>query len=246
MAGNGFRVLSAEQRASYDENGFVVVDDVLQPSACEELSTHFMDIQLGRKTPEWHKARDPEALPAVYWKRYFNTHRVDDLSMQAMRLGFARDALWDLMDCEPVGLQSMFFFKAPGTPGQAAHQDTNYIPSDPESLTACWLALDDADEQNGTMWVVPGSHRGPLRSRGKVEDTDEYEDWTDELEGVREMPEVPVIAPAGSAVFFHGRLIHRSTKNRTSDRFRRVFVCHYVSKGAKVTRPDLQEQVTLF
>jgi phytanoyl-CoA hydroxylase len=59
------------------------------------------------------------------------------------------------------------------------------------------------------------------------------------------MEDVPVVVPAGAGVFFHGRLIHRSTRNRTEDRFRRVYVCHYVAKGAAVNRPDLQEQVSL-
>ena len=36
-----------------------------------------------------------------------------------------------------------------------------------------WLALDDADEENGCMWVIPGSHRAGAVEHCDVEN-DEY------------------------------------------------------------------------
>ena len=203
------RALTSEQLRSYEENGFLIVEDLVTRQDCTAIIDHFMDVQLERKRVPWHTPRDPDSPPRDYWRRYFNTHRQDELSMRYMKLPQARDVLADLMDAEPVGVQSMFFFKAPDTPGQSAHQDTNYIGSEPESLTACWIALDDANEENGTMWVVPGSNRGPLHERGETHDTEEYEDWTDELVGADAMDDVPVVVPAGAGVFFHGRLIHR-------------------------------------
>ncbi|MBI4551015.1 MAG: phytanoyl-CoA dioxygenase family protein [Candidatus Latescibacteria bacterium] len=237
------RTLTPAQVDEYHANGFLIVEDFISPEERRLLIDHFMSIHAGRKQVEGISARDPASPPSVYWQRYFNTHRIDELSMRYLKLPRAGDALYDLMGYEPVGIQSMFFFKAPGTPGQAYHQDTNYIPSDPETLTACWIALDDADEETGTMWVVPGSNNGPLLKRKPVTDTDEHEDWTDELDGVDYSKEVPVIVRAGGAVFFHGRLMHQSRKNRTADRFRRVYVCHYVARGATVERKDLQEQI---
>lgn len=235
--------LTAEQVAEYHRNGFIIVEDIVSPEEREALIAHFMGVHSGEQKVDWFEPRDPESRPDLYWKRLFQTHQHDKLSMDTMRLPRAGRILHDLLGTEAVGIQSMFFFKAPGTPGQASHQDTNYIGSDPESLTACWIALDDADEDNGTMWVVPGSNGGPLLKRGKIVDTTEFEDWTDELVDVDYSNAVPVRAPAGSAVFFHGRLIHESRLNRTTDRFRRVYVCHYVAKGAEVARKDLQEQI---
>ena len=56
-------------------------------------------------------------------------------------------------------MQSMLFIKAEGKPGQAWHQDEYYIPTRDRSLTAAWIALDDATVENGCLWVLPGSHR---------------------------------------------------------------------------------------
>jgi ectoine hydroxylase-related dioxygenase (phytanoyl-CoA dioxygenase family) len=39
------------------------------------------------------------------------------------------------------------------------HQDEANIPTRDRSLTAVWIALDDATLENGCLWVIPGSHR---------------------------------------------------------------------------------------
>ena len=49
-------------------------------------------------------------------------------------------------------------FKPPGSRGQALHQDNYYLRVHPGTCMAAWLALDDCDDANGCMQVVPGSH----------------------------------------------------------------------------------------
>src|SRR5439155_11205955 len=46
------------------------------------------------------------------------------------------------------------------------HQDSAYWSIDPPALAWCWLALDEATEENGCMRVIRGSHRwGMLEHR---------------------------------------------------------------------------------
>ena len=66
--------------------------------------------------------------------------------------------LADLMGDEPIAAQSMFYFKPPGARGQDFHQDNFYLRVQPGSCMAAWVAIDDCDEQNGTMMVVPTSN----------------------------------------------------------------------------------------
>eukprot|EP01121_Diplochlamys_sp_Union-15-3_P016778 TRINITY_DN5775_c0_g1_i2.p1 TRINITY_DN5775_c0_g1~~TRINITY_DN5775_c0_g1_i2.p1 ORF type:complete len:127 (-),score=27.62 TRINITY_DN5775_c0_g1_i2:34-414(-) len=40
---------------------------------------------------------------------------------------------------------------------------------------------------------------------------------------------IPVELKAGSAVFFNGYLLHKSLKNKTTDKYRRAFANHYLS-----------------
>jgi len=127
-------------------------------------------------------------------------------------------------------MQSMLFIKAAGKPGQAWHQDEDYIPTRDRSLTGVWLALDDATVENGCLWVIPGSHRPgvlwPMHWHG-----DARFDCAWESVGFpfREQDAVPVEVPAGSIVVFHGYLLHRSLPNRSKSGFRRALVNHYMS-----------------
>ena len=56
-------------------------------------------------------------------------------------------------------MQSMLFIKHAGKPGQAWHQDEDFIPTRDRSLGAAWIAIDEATVENGCLWVIPGSHR---------------------------------------------------------------------------------------
>jgi Phytanoyl-CoA dioxygenase (PhyH)/Polyketide cyclase / dehydrase and lipid transport len=125
-------------------------------------------------------------------------------------------------------MQSMLFLKPPGLQGQAWHQDERFIPTRDRSLVGAWIALDDADVENGCLWVVPGSHRmgqlWPFRDHGRP---DEF-DPTDEAYGFDDSSAIPVEVKTGDVVFFNGYLLHRSLKNR-STRTRRALVNHYMS-----------------
>ena len=132
-------------------------------------------------------------------------------------------------------MQSMLFAKPPGLPGQAWHQDERYIPTRDRSLIGVWIALDDADEGNGCLRVLPRSHRPgriyPQRDHGRPDEFDPTGeahgfDPRDEAFGPGEIA-VPV--RAGDVIFFNGYLLHRSFKNRSADRSRRALVNHYCS-----------------
>ena len=69
------------------------------------------------------------------------------------------EVLTELIGPDIKAMQSMLFLKAEGKPGQAWHQDEYFIPTRARSLTAVWIALDDATVDNGCLWVLPGSHR---------------------------------------------------------------------------------------
>ena len=76
-------------------------------------------------------------------------------------------------------MQSMLFIKSEGKPGQAWHQDEFFIPTRDRSLTAAWIALDDATVENGCLWVLPGSHRRGVLYPDREQDDARF-DCTDE------------------------------------------------------------------
>ncbi len=126
-------------------------------------------------------------------------------------------------------MQSMLFAKPPGLPGQAWHQDERYIPTRDRSLVGAWIALDDADVENGCLRVLPQSHRPgklyPLQAHGNPDEFDPGE----EAHSFDGGGEVPVEVNAGDVIFFNGYLLHRSKRNASVNRPRRALVNHYCS-----------------
>ena len=49
------------------------------------------------------------------------------------------------------------------------HQDNAYWRCNPPNLVSIWIALDDADEENGCMNVIPGSYSEGLAAHGRAE-----------------------------------------------------------------------------
>lgn len=144
----------------------------------------------------------------------------------------AADARWSgvVLPLLGTGDARLYWEQAVSKPPQARtelpwHQDNGYTPLIPEEYVTCWLALDDAELENGCLWVIPGSHRqgtlphhngaGPFRVGHDGPDAD----------GVA----VPV--SRGSVLVFSSLLMHRSGPNLT-DRQRRAWIIQYCSKDA--------------
>ena len=100
------------------------------------------------------------------------------------------------------------------------HQDYPYFPHSRHTMVAASVHLDDADEENGCLYVVPGSHRfGPLAASDDGShhlDPDEYP-----LDAGTAIP-----ASAGDVVFFNYLTIHGSGVNG-STRTRRNVLFQY-------------------
>jgi hypothetical protein len=105
------------------------------------------------------------------------------------------------------------------------HQDSGYTPTVPEEYVTCWLALDDADESNGCLWVRPGSHlegRRPHVNGG----TGPFRVGYDGDDLGRSVP-----VRRGAVLVFSSLLLHRSGPN-TTDRPRRAWILQYCVASA--------------
>jgi len=89
------------------------------------------------------------------------------------------------------------------------HQDYPYFPHERHSVLAASVHLDDTDEENGCLHVVPGSHRlGPLEAQGDSKTLSfgtRSGDVSPDL-----VPGVACPAAAGDVLFFNYPTIHRS------------------------------------
>jgi ectoine hydroxylase-related dioxygenase (phytanoyl-CoA dioxygenase family) len=224
----------AKMADEFATNGYTVVRGVFSDSEIAEIRETFMEqAKNGPVDGLSDKLRvvADENDPLQFYPRMMHPHvhtdkMVGPVAMKYMLDARVHDLLAAFMGEEPAAAQSMFYFKPAGARGQDLHQDNFYLRVAPDTCYAAWVAVDDADEENGTMMVVPGSHNleifCPQKSDAKISFTDAYVPVPDGLEAV------PLNLKAGDVLFFNGSVIHGSYPNRSQDRFRRAFICHYL------------------
>ncbi len=128
------------------------------------------------------------------------------LATVARDLGLTNAQVW----------QSMYIFKQPGIGGEVGwHQDATFFETDPVTVTTFWFALEDANVDNGCLWVEPGGHRGPMRERFVRNGDDIRMEKLDSTPWPDTSCAVPLAAKAGTLVCFHGLLPHYSAPNRS-------------------------------
>jgi len=242
------RRVTVDDYVAYQTNGYLIVRKLFDNAEVEELAEHAIDILHGRSPlPGLAPPPDDASLDQLMDRmtRIHMLHRVDAVSEKYFLHPRVLDVLEALTGPDVLALQTMLFLNPPGRGGQGWHQDSFYILTFPDTLIGVWTALDRADEENGCLWVSPGSHREPVRALpGQELTVQSYEAFADleyaenvsvQDDSVNSLTRVagryprpvPVVLEPGDAVFFHGHLLHRSYPNRTADRWRRAFVCHY-------------------
>lgn len=103
------------------------------------------------------------------------------------------------------------------------HQDNGYWKLEPPRAASLWIALDDVNEDNGSMWVVPGSHKAGEAGRQRAGQ------FIAQLKAdADERLAVPIPLPAGSGMFHHCRTLHRTKPNHSPNQ-RRAWVMHYMA-----------------
>jgi phytanoyl-CoA hydroxylase len=217
----------------FAERGYAVLTGVFSPGEVAELRAEAVAVCRGQRGPvDGLGPSDPDEPDDEVIRRYLCIHHPHKIS-PALEATFARpcivSALTAIIGPNIKAMQSMLFIKAEGKPGQAWHQDEFFIPTRDRSLTAAWIALDDATVDNGCIWVLPGSHRRGILYPDRVQDDQRF-DCTNEAYAFpySDHDAVPVEVSAGCVVLFNGYLLHRSLPNTTRT-FRRALANHYMS-----------------
>jgi phytanoyl-CoA hydroxylase len=242
-----YRVPVDEYRR-YRRDGFLVLSNLVTEDEVETLRSHADDLLHGRVTLPGLAPPEPGISEADLLGRFTRVHmlhRVDPLSERFLLHPRILDVLEALVGPDVLALQTMLFFNPPGRGGQGWHQDSVYITTYPDTLIGAWLALDPADEENGCLWVAPGSHVEPIypmpddrmgfvHSDGAFADLDPVQVVSHLDDSQNTLSEVarryewqPVPVEPGDVIFFHAHLLHRSYPNRSENRWRRSFVSHY-------------------
>lgn len=230
--------LSSEQKQQFERDGFLAIRGLFSPAEIEEIRGTFMEMAKDGPVPglsDVPKARQgapsSSSDPLLRYPRMMHPHKHPDkpvgpLAMRYMRDPRLKPILAELFGESPYAVQSMFYFKPPGARGQDLHQDNFYLRVKPGTCMAAWVAVDDADAGNGGMMCVPQTATLEVACPEKADPALFF--TTEHVEPPPGLAPQMMNLKAGDVLFFNGSVIHGSTPNTSTDRFRRSLIFHYV------------------
>lgn len=219
-------------KSGFDTFGYLHVKGFIAPEEVDTLTAYFDKLHRDQIPGRYEHVSLEEAGEDILraYPRVMNPHRYSDLIRRYMTDPRIADVLRRVTGEEPLGAQSMLYFKPPGARGQAMHQDQFYLAVKPGTCLAVWIALDPIDRENGGLVVVPKTGVLPIDcSQAGRPGT-----YSKDGKPIRIPPgykgECPVMA-AGDALVFNGSLMHGSGPNRSKDRWRRSLIFHYAGES---------------
>ncbi len=221
----------------FRENGYLVVHNALSGAEVDELRRDTVRICRGDAgdirgvVPALPGETDDDVMQRYLCIHF--PHKLSGVMYNYLAHPVIVDVLTHVIGPDVKCMQSMLFIKAAGKPGQAWHQDEDFIPTRDRTLAGAWIAMDRATTENGCLWVIPGSHKAGIL--WELDNTyDARFDCTKESKGFPYQDEdaVPVEVEAGAIVFFNGYLLHRSLPNNAETGYRRSLVNHYMSASS--------------
>jgi ectoine hydroxylase-related dioxygenase (phytanoyl-CoA dioxygenase family) len=249
-------MLTAEQRASWDEHGYFIVRGFADATTCDAMLERAVelcranargeDLGVSLVDPErnsWSGAREPEDFVSKVFILHTENGHTDDVR-EPVFAPFTRDErlgalLEDILGPDVDCFLSQFIFKNPGARGQPWHQDSLYFPFEPDHQTSerseravvvgVWLAVTAATPTNGPLSVMPGSQREPVHEHVPDQRPDANLGYTEIVDYDFDAAQ-QVLMDAGDLLVFDSHLMHCSTDNE-SDGVRAAMVYHFASAG---------------
>lgn len=225
-----FTTLTEAQVRQFDDAGFVVVPDVVDPELLAEVRAEIDEFEMATEAFLRNEANERRSI-AESGAITFTLHLVTrspllrSLSMHPTLVGICAD----LIGADVSLYWDQAVYKKPEKPRRFPwHQDNGYAYVEPQQYLTCWLALTDATLENGCPQVAPRYHRlGTLEHR--YVDPLGFECMSD--------PEDVQVAEvrAGGVVVFSSLTPHLTGPNTTND-VRKAYILQYAPTGAEVVR----------
>ncbi|XP_025301283.2 phytanoyl-CoA dioxygenase, peroxisomal-like isoform X2 [Canis lupus baileyi] len=167
-------VLSLEQRKFYEENGFLVIKNLVSDADIQRFRDQFERICRGEVKPEQMMImRDVSIAKSEYIpsERMISKIQYFEDDKELFRYCTLPEIL-KYVECftgpNIMAMHTMLINKPPDsgkkTSRHPLHQDLHYFPFRPNNKIVCaWTAMEHIDRNNGCLCVLPGTHKGPLK-----------------------------------------------------------------------------------
>lgn len=225
------KTITADQKRQFELEGYFIAKGLFHAEEVEQIKDEFERISHTTVPGYFEQLLDDAVTdPLRRYPRVMHPHRFNELTKNMMLHAPVIRVLEDLFEEDVLATQSMYYYKPPGSRGQALHQDNFYLKVEPGNCIAARTAIDPADEENGGLLVVPKTSQMEMVC---PEQADRAESFTTHfVKPPIDTAAVPAVMDVGDVLFFNGNLIHGSYRNKSKDRFRRSFICHYANASA--------------
>lgn len=228
--------ITAEQKAFWDEQGFLAVENILSQSEVEMLRKSADKLNalaqgLNDSTDRFKLKAFGDSGGGKLLQQVAEPHELGGEWMALARDPRILDIVEILLGPNIMLYYSMFMMKPPRQGFTAPwHQDFAFFVHDRAKMLACQIYVDDSTLENGCIKVVPGSHKLGLLNHFQGD----Y--FTEKVQGdVTEFDAKAVAVPmrAGGIVIWHSLTLHASDPNR-SEHPRRGIVFEYKDPGVSL------------
>ncbi len=212
--------LTDQQWSDYKEFGYVVVRDIFTKEELLEMDQEMDRLEEKNENKEEKGWIKELGLKSEKTRSFSKDERILSLIERIVKPGIAI-------------YSSKLTAKQPHSDTVCHwHQDDIYYIQNSESETrmSVWIPLQEANENNGCLWVVPRSHLKGLHDHIQKESgtcrislSEKEHDFSNAI---------PVPVSAGSVVLFDSLTWHSSKGNRT-DQVRRAFIISYQEATAR-------------
>ncbi|XP_037366517.1 phytanoyl-CoA dioxygenase, peroxisomal [Talpa occidentalis] len=237
-------VLSLEQRRFYEENGFLVIKNLVSDADIERFRNEFEKICRKEVKPRGLMVmRDVTIAKSEFVPNERVVTKVQDFQEDQELFRYCTlPQILKYVECftgpNIMAMHTMLINKPPDsgkkTSRHPLHQDLHYFPFRPSDNIVCaWTAMEHIHRGNGCLVVLPGTHKGSLKPH-------DYPQWEGGVNimfhGIQDYDEnnnrVHLEMQKGDTVFFHPLLIHGSGRNMTQG-FRKAISCHFAGASCE-------------
>lgn len=219
---NSYEV-SKKQLKFYEENGYLHLKQVFSNEEMDTVRQHMEEHASG------------------FYTNYLNMHTYKSMKEihRGKKMCDIGDAIFGGTRAIPIGSTS--FFCKPNNPlenGSTWHQDNYAARSTPGSYINIALAIDSATPENGSLMIVPKSHKlgdlpcNPKANFSRDSDGRLYNSSPigNDCELPADLPIVHLSYNSGDVLVVHGLLVHKALKNSHPTLWRRTLYNVYVKE----------------
>ena len=215
--------LSDQQMDFYKQNGYVSPIDILSPQEAIEV----------REEIEIIENKYPDILEGI-GRNY--VHIISPLFNKICLNNKMLDAVESIIGKNILICGTTLFIKnANEKEFVSFHQDAKYIGLEPHNWVTAWVAITDANENNGCMKMWPGTHKQELKYHNEKFDYNSGNLLTrgQTVENVPLEKTESVILNEGQMSLHHPRIVHGSGINKSKKRRIGFVIQSYIGTNVK-------------